>query len=87
MTFFDPLKPDRPEFDAIDTDEAKTLNWSPPPTGFEDLVLPPTPPNPRPTRKMINTLIGANLVDDILLDSERRADERKAKWWRRLWAR
>lgn len=87
MTFFDPLKPDRPEFDAIDTDETKTRNWSPPPTSFADLVLPPTPPNPRPTRKMINTLIGANLVDDILLDSERRADERKAKWRRRLWAR
>ena len=86
MTFFDPLKPDRPEFDTIDTDEGKTLMWSPPPAGYADFVLPPTPPAPR-TTKVTKLPSGASLVEDILLDSERRADERKANWWRRLWSR
>lgn len=87
MTFFDPLKPDRPEFDAIDTDEAKTLLWSPRPAGHADFVLPPTPPPVGRTTKVTKLPGGTNLVDDILLDAERRSDERKAHWWRRLWSR
>lgn len=88
MTFFDPLKPDRPEFDAIDTDEAKTLMWSPPPAGYEDFIFPPAPPYGAKRGTKVTSLSGGtNLVDDLLLDAERRSDERKAGWWRRLWSR
>ena len=93
MTFFDPLKPDRPEFDAIEQDMSKTLVWSPPPIGVEDFVFPPAPPHgpsggtrvkklPKITRRPN----ASNLINDNLLDSERQCDERKAKWWRRLWS-
>ena len=88
MSFFDPLKPDRPEFDAIDTDSAKTLFWSPPPAARADFVLPPKPPAPRTKiTKLPKLPSGTSLVEDILLDSERRADERKGSWWKRLWSR
>lgn len=88
MTFFDHLKPDRPEFDEIEQDTSKIIVFDHAPAGMEDFIFPPAPPYAtRRGTKVTSLSAGANLVEDILLDSERRADERKASWWKRLWSR
>ncbi len=86
MTFFDPLKPDRPEFDAIETDEAKTLVWSPPPAGYEDFIFPPAPPHgPKSGTKVASLPPAGASLDELLMRADRNDDEKKAHWWRRLW--
>lgn len=87
MSFFDPLKPDRPEFDDIEQDTSKIIVFDPQPVGMEDFIFPPAPPYGLKGGTKVTKLPAGNLVEDILLDSERRSDERKANWWRRLWSR
>lgn len=87
MSFFDPLKPDRPEFDEIEQDTSKIIVFDPAPPGMEDFIFPPAPPYGPKGGTKVTKLPAGNLVEDILLDSERRSDERKANWWRRLWSR
>ena len=86
MTFFDPLKPDRPEFDDIEQDAAKTIVFVPKPgISVEDLVFPAQAEGrgSKVTRFPDSPRYGASL-NELLLNHERAMDEAKP-WWKRLW--
>lgn len=99
MTFFDPLKPDRPEFDAVETDADKVRTFTPPtPLGMIQIEKRTVEAKTRKldavwTLESVQTMkaqhgegVEQALMDELMNNpsGRRMKDDRRSSIWKRL---